>query len=256
MQILYQNSFSRSGETLLLRCFEQHPRVKVLHQLLDLKDEHKLQYDIFKHIKSQKPSNINFSEEEKSILGIVNEDILLVKNATFEVRKPHYGFTLIRNPFSVYKSYMTLGNEVDIRLQMRRWINQIDKRLLFVLNETDLVHSFCAIYTRKMGVLININQPLIRYEDLVSDSKNALLKLCKHLNLTFHQELLFSHENYPKDKKGHGGIDLSAPIMNNDFNKLPELSEYEEHIIYSYTSNILKLCKYKIDFKNRTLTCN
>ena len=62
LKILYMNSFSRSGETLMQRTLNAHKNIAVLIQLKKQDKESQLQYDIFKKIKDARPKTILLSD--------------------------------------------------------------------------------------------------------------------------------------------------------------------------------------------------
>src|SRR5688572_15115142 len=113
MRILYMNSFSRSGETLMLRTLHAHRDICALHQLLRAQDETEHQYNVFKKVRVEKPATIELSEEEARVVEARGKPVLLVKNAIFEMDQPHYGFVLARNPFSAYASYRKLADGLE-----------------------------------------------------------------------------------------------------------------------------------------------
>ena len=254
MRILYMNSFSRSGETLMLRTLHAHRDLCVLHQLLHAREETEHQYNVFKEVKRRTPDTIELSAEEKNAVGARDKPVLVVKNAIFEVPRPHYGFVLVRNPFSVYASYRKLmGGVENPRIQMKRWAQNIDGELLPIVEFGGFLEGFCALYARKMGALLNSGLPVIRYEDLVSHPERSLRALLGALQLEWDENVLHAHEAYPAGKKGHAGTDLSAPISSSNHDLLPELEEWERARVYSYVSGIARQYGYRFDFANRRL---
>lgn len=253
MKIIYMNSFSRSGETLLARSLNAHKNIRTLHQLYNLSEESEELYDVFKRIKINKPRTIEISNNERIAIGIKDEEFLLVKNAIFEIKDSHYGFILVRNPFSVFASYKKMVNRIEPRSQMRRWAGNIDKNLLPIVENERLIDAFCALYLRKMDQVLNHNLPIIHYEKFVKDPKAELKKLLKELNLSWDNNVLLSHEHYPEGKKGHGGIRLDKPIFSNNYDELPKLSEEEKSVIYGYTSSLLIKLSYKVKMKQNRI---
>ena len=255
MQILYMNSFSRSGETLMLRTLQVHKDVEVLHQLYKLADEDKKLYDVFKIIKHELPNEV--SQIEHDPLPFERNKFLVVKNATFENSESHKGFILVRNPFSTYMSYKKLASKLkDDRKQMRNWARAIDPLLLKTVNSGSFLEAFTALYVRKMGALTYIKQPIIRYEDFVKNPENQLYSLLSALDIPWDENVLKAHEFFEENLKGHGGINLSKPITN-QFN--PDISSLtNEEIIYIYNScsSILRYYGYGLSENLKEVVIN
>ena len=236
IKILYMNSFSRSGETLMQRTLNAHKNISTLIQLKKTGTEIKLQYDIFKTIKKNKPNTITLSEKEISELNIpANTDILLVKNAIFLNKEKKYSFMLLRNPYSVYSSYKKMvASQKDPRQQMKNWVHNIDSNLLGIINTGDFLDAFMS-----------------KYENFINDPENTLRSLLSDLSINWDPSILTAHENYEVGKTGHGGIKLWQPIRGEKAGKLPlDLSSSEMDRIYGYCSTIMDKVGYRIQDSN------
>lgn len=254
MRILYMNSFSRSGETLMLRTLHAHREICALHQLLRAQDETEHQYNVFKRVRASTPEAIALSDEESRAIDARGKPVLVVKNAIFEIDHPHYGFILVRNPFSAYASYRKLAGALENpRSQMRRWAQNIDHALVPVVDYGDFLEAFCALYARKMGSLLGRGLPVVHYEAFVAEPEKTLRGLLAALGLEWDGNVLKAHAAYPAGKKGHGGMDLSAPIALNNSHALPDLGALERDRIYSYVSGVARQYGYRFDFANRRL---
>ncbi len=95
-------SFSRSGETLMQRCLNAHPKIEVVHQILapDTEDDIRL----FRALMDRKDQTISSTHKLLAHRDFGPESILLLKNAVWTHKYPRRGFTLVRNPFSVVTS--------------------------------------------------------------------------------------------------------------------------------------------------------
>ena len=249
-RILYMNSFSRSGETLMLRTLNAHRKIHVLHQLHQTKDEIELQYDIFKKIKYDKPTELRLETEEIEKLGIEeSKEILLVKNAIFLNRDSTFSFELLRNPFSVFASYQKLASNLpDNRMQMKNWAKNINGLLIYNIKNMDFLDAFFSIYLYKVSKEIEISDALIRYEDFVEDHRTYLSRLLEKLGIEWDEAVVSAETKYADGEMGHGGIHLWHPIDGSRAWKLPRnLSKSEKHRIFAYTAKMLERYYPEID---------
>lgn len=249
MKLLYMNSFSRSGETLMLRTLNTHKNISILHQLKRKDEEIELQYDVFKKIKKFKPDTMKLTDKEASILGISEEaDTLLVKNAIFLNQDQKYSFMLLRNPYSVYASYKKLAHNLqDPRQQMSQWAKNIDPNLVRLVKEGDFLDAVMSLYLKKVSIEMMTSQSIIKYENFISKPKQSLNKLLKELSIGWDPSVLYAHKQYNRGEKGHGGIKLWQPINGEKANALPsDLSDIEKDRIYAYCSLIMDKAGYRI----------
>lgn len=250
LKILYMNSFSRSGETLMQRTLNAHKNIASLVQLEKQDKESKLQYDVFKKIKEERPASIILSDSEFSELDLADETtILLVKNAIFLNDKKRYSFMLLRNPYSVYASYQKLANHLnDTRQQMRNWANHIDRKLLRLVNNGDFLDALMSLYVKKTFIEYATSSAVIKYEAFISQPEETLKQLLETLSIDWDESVLYAHEHYDVGEKGHGGIKLWQDIQGEKANQLPTtLSEMEYDRIYGYCSTLLETTGYDIE---------
>lgn len=254
LKLLYMNSFSRSGETLMQRTLNAHKNISALIQLKKTGTEIELQYEIFKKIRVSKPDTITLTEEEFTTLELPEETkILLVKNAVFLNKENKYSFMLLRNPYSVYASYRKLSNSLkDPRQQMRNWANNIDQNLIDLVDYGDFLEAVMSIYLKKTLTEINTSNTIVKYENFIAEPEKTLKTLLKELSVDWDPAVLEAHEQYEIGELGHGGIELWQPIRSEKANMLPEnLSDSEIFRIYGFCSILIDRAGY--DIRNNRL---
>jgi len=97
-------SFSRCGETLMLRCLNAHPDIHVVHNL-KAPPESKEDFGLFRLLQKYEPATIERDNAIVQAAGVGNAKIIVVKNAVWEHAHPFEGFVLARNAFSVTESF-------------------------------------------------------------------------------------------------------------------------------------------------------
>lgn len=214
-RIFHMNSFSRSGETLLLRALDAHPNIHVVHQVREPDTQADL--DLWHFLMSYKPKEIDHSHELIQNAKVKPGAVLVLKNAVWTHKHSHNGFVLARNPFAVANSFKIVQEDEEKfkkrKLQYIRWAKYIAPEILpFIKAETDSLTSLCALYNVKMGPLVSYDQPIIRYEEFVSEPKHYLMRICRHLGCDWDEAVLNSHERYEEGEYGHGRIPLWKPI--------------------------------------------
>ena len=259
--IFHIASFSRSGETLLLRTLAVHSRVEVVHNLFDSDSPEDLR--LVKLLKSWSPTAI---PSDHPLLGhrhVGPHTVLVLKNAVWEHDSPFQGLILVRNPFSVIASTGVAEDLVPEkrRVKVDRWCSNIDPAMFGYLSTQDNLTAFCLLYARKMAALHATGLPIVHYERLVRRPRGLLGKICRHLSIGWEPQLMKAHSRYPEGQRGHGRIVLSDPIHCESLQKHKRLPEDTLYRIYGLTSVIFKLYGYEVsadlsvsvreDFKDR-----
>ena len=246
-KIYHMASFSRSGETLMLRCLNAHPDIEVVHQI-DEPDSAE-DRELFKKFMSRKQKSISADDPIVLHRNLKPGSILLLKNAVWIHTYPRHGFTLVRNPFSVVASAKRENPPppriTRQRLQQIRWANHIDRGLVPMMQSGTTLLGFLALYSRKMLQDRRDGLRFVRYEDFVLNPEVWLRKIVAHMGLPWDDQVLRSHEFYPKGLKGHGGINLGQPISAGSIEKYKSLSEITLSRIYGLTHEVLELYGYR-----------
>jgi len=250
-------SFSRSGETLVLRALSAHPDLAVVHQLHAPDSGEDL--ELFKYLKNQDVQRI--SPEHPKVAhrkDVRSARAMILKNAVWEHAHPFEGFILVRNPLAVIASARTLTEtpeaERNHRNQVRRWGRDIDKRMLPFLADCDNTTAFCALFTRKMTALYASGLPIVRYEDFVRKPDSVLRRLVHHLGVPWDEAVLRSHELYSEGEFGHGRIKLSQPINTQSLHKYMVIDRKLKSKIYSLCFPIFHLFGYDFDGEKVTVS--
>jgi hypothetical protein len=249
------SSFSRSGETLLLRCLDAHPDIHVVHQIREPDADADLA--LWKFLMDYEPTEIPHDHELIQAAGVKEGAVLLLKNAVWTHPYPYNGFVLVRNPFAVVNSFKIL-NEDDVKYnkrkqQYRRWARQIDAKVLPLINkEPDNITCLCALYNVKMAPLAKLGLPILRYEDFVTYPETYLNKICDYLGVVWNDLLLKSHTLYSEGELGHGGIPLWKPIHTGSLHSYQKLPKEVISKIYSLTKPVYEMFGYQ--YKNNKIT--
>jgi hypothetical protein len=243
-------SFSRSGETLMLRSLNSHPELAVVHQLREPDLEADL--EIFRHLKANDVRTLSPSHpllRHRDDLDGVRA--LVLKNAVWEHAAPFTGFILVRNPLAVIASARTLNETPEARVQhreqARRWARGIDPRLLPFVGQTDSTTAFCALYTRKMTAAHATGLPIVRYEEFVAEPERILRRLLRHLGVGWDDAALRGHERFRQGEFGHGKIRLWEPIHDKSVEKYADLEPKIKTKIYALCWSAMTLYGYDFD---------
>jgi hypothetical protein len=214
-------SMARSGETLLLKILACHDKVKVVHNL-DAKDDLKKEktFETLKNYQKDKVFRLNalFNHYE-----LKKGDVLLLKQGVWEHKYPFNGFVLARNPISIYSSLKVYDRNLEQydadtnfwfnnNERLIRWSKSMNEELMSELMNAPPFEQFVKFYNYRMGYLFKLNIPIIRFEDLVNETKETLIKVCEILGVEFQPKLMESHNFYGEGLIGHGQNDLSKPI--------------------------------------------
>ena len=243
------SSFSRSGETLLLRCLSAHPDVHIVHNLTK-PPEPKEDLALFHFIKNRKELNVSRKHPKVVAAGASDKKVLLVKNAVWEHKYPYKGFVLARNPLSVVQSFKLIQEpqkKIEYRkAQYERWFTGIDPRLLEALDHDNTV-LLCALYNRKMYPLAKSGLPIIRYEDFVADHEKYLRQIVSTLGLEWSDEVMKSHLNYKEGEYAHGHLPLWRDIHQGSTDKYKQLPKDILALVHGLTYPTLQALGYNFD---------
>lgn len=239
-------SFSRAGETLLLRALNAHPRLAVVHQVHEPDREEDL--TLFRMLKDLDVRRMSLDDprlaHRDDLDGV---EALILKNAVWEHAYPFAGFILMRNPLAIIASARTMNETSSHREQVRRWGRGIDVRMLPFLNSSDATTAFCTLLTRKLTAAHATGLPIVRYEDFVNRPEPVLRRLVAHLGVEWNDIVLRSHEQYSVGEFGHGGIRLWEDIYTNSLEKYRKLGNINKSKIYSLCYPLFELYGYEFD---------
>lgn len=254
--IYHMASFSRSGETLMLRCLNAHPQIEVVHQIRH-RDTPK-DVELFNFLMEYPDKEIPSDHPKVSHRSLKPNSVLLLKNAVWCHATPRQGFTLVRNPFSVVTSaYRDTTDEAQQQRQRRqqlRWAHGIDPLTLPMAAGESTLHGFLALYARKMLQDWHDGLPFVRYEDFVTSPETILRKIVTQLGLDWSPRVLSSHEDYHEGQIGHGGIKLWQPINAGSMDKYSRLSPSDKATVYAMTNEVLRRYGYTWDGESLDLT--
>ena len=256
LKVEHMVSFSRSGETTLLRSLAAHPHLAVVHQLLE--PDRKEDMVLFRHLRGNDVRKIARDHEllaHRDDLASVSS--LILKNAVWEHADPVSGFILVRNPLAVIASARTLeetpASLEKHREQIRRWGRGIDSRMLPFLQDVDTTTGFCTLITRKLVAAHASGLPIVRYEDFVSTPEIVLRRLLSHFGLEWDDRVLRAHERYEEGQLGHGKIKLWEPIHRGSLEKYTKMPKEAKSKIFSLTFPVMHLYGYDFDGERVTL---
>ena len=241
-QIIHMASFSRSGETLMLRCLNAHPSIHVVHQILE--PDQSPDIALFRYLMKHSALDVSSQESTVKDAKVPKGSTILLKNAVWTHPHSFRGFVLVRNPFSVINSFkITREREektVERKKQLRRWAKMIDPQLLPAVSHSDNIAAVCMLYNRKMAPLLRLGLPIVRYEDFVASPDTILPKLLDRLGIPQNQAVLKSHENYAPESYGHGHIPLWQPIHNRSTDSWKRLAPRIISSVYGITWPVMR----------------
>ncbi len=246
-RIFHMASFSRSGETLMLRCLAAHPQIEVVHQIRE--PDHPKDMDLFRYLRAYKALEIDVKDAYVRHRNLGPGSVLLLKNAVWTHPYPRQGFTLIRNPFSIAVSgYRHVDKDSEgIRKNINqhiRWCKDIDRQMLESIKSADILDGMMLLYQRKMFQDHLDGLPFVRYEEFVENPEPYLRKIVHHLGLDWSDEVLRSHEHYGEGELGHGKIKLWRPIHRESTAKYKQLSKEQASRIHALTKQSLDAYGY------------
>lgn len=248
-RILHMASFSRSGETLVLRCMNAHPDVHVVHQIRQ-PDERK-DFALFRRLQTWPAKQIPHHDSHVRATEAKQGQVLLLKNAVWEHHFPFEGFILVRNPFSVFRSFGIIGEGTKGFLKRKeqffRWAAGIDEELIELMKDPDNLTCLCMLYNRKMHALSRLGLPVLHYELFVHYPEASLEWLLAELGLPWSDRVLRSHEDYEEGLYGHGRIPLWKPIHTGSLDSYKRVPDALFRRIYGLTYPTLEAFGYEVE---------
>jgi hypothetical protein len=247
--IFQMASFSRSGETLLLRCLNAHPDIEVVHQI-EARDRAE-DLALFRHLMTREATDIPADDPLLAHRSLGPRSVLVVKNAVWTHPHPRRGFILARNPFSVVRSAFRdrpkpESVEKNVAQQVR-WAEGIDPLLVPAMRMEPTLTSFTMLYARKMLADRRDGLPFLRYEEFVKRPEPWLRKVVAHLGLDWSDRVLRSHEDYPEGALGHGRIKLSEPIHTGSGRRYRKMTPEQLSHVYGVAHEALRRYGYTWD---------
>lgn len=221
----FMSSMARSGETMMLRCFDAHSKIVAVGEGVNQK-------------------YVNNYDKVKS-------EIVVIKQGTYEIEGPFFGFVLSRSPLSIYRSLLDFSDDKEgVSGRLRRWMKNIDSNV--DLNDGDLM-NFCNFYNRRMGALFNTGLPIVRYEDVVKKPKKIFSELCKILKIEFESDMINSHKFYKPNTITHAKNDLGLPIHTKSLNKWKEMDDNTISKIIKETKDVYSMYGYHLSARSMKL---
>jgi hypothetical protein len=252
--ILHMASFSRSGETVMLRALQAHQMLHVVHQVKDPETPENV--NLFKTLMQHAPLQIGAEHPAVRAARVPSHATLVVKNALWTHKWPFRGFVLVRNPFSVVNSFKAVHESkkrmVKRRLQLKRWTKRIDPALLPALASVNTVAYVCMLYNRKMHGLAFGGLPIVRYEDFVESPERVLRALLSRLEIPWDRAVLDSHKNYKVGELGHGKIRLWEPIHCRSADSWKDMDAATRSTIYGISNPTMHAFGYAYDGEHLT----
>lgn len=244
--IFHLSSFARSGETLLLRCLAAHPDIEVVHQLKRKDDPADLR--LFKFLMSYAPTEIQDAHEKARHRALGSNSVLLLKSSVWVHRFPRRGFCLVRNPFSVITSLITVDHGTEgFSNRLARWASLMDPALVPVMKSEPPALAAAVLYNRKILKDARDGLPILRYEDFVQSPETWLRRILDHVNLPWTDRVLTSHLDHDVGDLGHGGIDLSRPVDNKSAEKFRRLEPRTLNLINAVCHEAMDRLGYRWD---------
>ncbi len=230
LRIVQMASMARSGETLVLRTFNAHPLVHVVHDLRPGNTSAELR--LFNLLRVWPGNSLpRWQLDEHVVPGAIDARtrVLLIKQGVFAPRHDFDGFGLVRNPYASFSSLWSYdarqaGRGPDAALnalnwralrlpRLVAWCDAMLPQLVPALRqETDPVRQFLMFWQARVAQIVARCPLVLPYEDLTDDPEHAMRSLCMQIDLPFEPAMLQAHQRFAPGTKGHGGIDLGAPI--------------------------------------------
>lgn len=238
-------SFSRSGETVVLRALNAHPRIHVVHQIQ--RPDERTAIKLAKTLGTFAETSISHTHPAVLAAKVPQGASILLKNATWSHSFPFKGFVLVRNPFAIANSAKITVPRSNRKDKYKRWADSIDPKVSAAINSVDDLVTLCMLWNRKMAPLSQARLPIVRYEDFVTQPEKTLRSLLSRLNLDWSDSVLNSHAAYPEAMKGHGGIHLSQPVHSRSLDSWKQLPRAALATIYGITYSIMVEFGYTYD---------
>lgn len=256
--IVHVASMARSGETVFLRSLNAHP---LIHNLVNLREkDNEPETHLFRFLQHYESTHIDSNHPLMENLELKSNQTLLVKQGVWEHKYPFNGVVLVRNPISVYASMISYNASSPEEFQDRkkaltrnckRWLRDIDNKLLDSFSSLNVIEQFCAFYNRRMYPLSQLELPIVHYEEFCLRPEPYLKKVLSSFSLHYENSVAQSHLNYSNKQTGHGLIQLAEPINPKSLNKWQKyISENEFNVIAALTYNTWNAFGYQIEWPN------
>lgn len=246
--LIMMTSFARSGETMMLRALNAHPRIEVVSQILDA-DEPPQDVRLFEALQDYPDFVLRRANPLLAHRSVGPDSIVIVKHGIWTHRWPHIDFVLARNPFAIVKSLRQYAidnheDEQHRRHRLARWAGKIDASLVPLCLKGDETEAIAYLYRSKMLARSTTRLGVVRYEDFVAAPEREMPKVLRMMKLPWDERVLRAHENYPQGKIGHGKIKLWEAIRLTPHKPETGLPQREFDIIASITRPVLDLYGY------------
>ena len=247
--LIMMTSFARSGETMMLRALNAHPRIEVVSQILEADERHE-DSRLFEALQDYPDFVLRRANPLLAHRNVGADSIVIVKHGIWTHRWPHLDFVLVRNPFSIVKSLRQYAidnreDEPHRRNRLARWARKIDPSLVAFCLKGDETEAIARLYRSKMLAKSTQRLGVVRYEDFVAFPDREMARVMRMLGLPWDDRVLRAHEAYPQGKLGHGNIKLWEAIRLTPHVPDMDMPPREFDIIASITAPVLELYGYK-----------
>lgn len=257
---------ARSGETLMLRVLDAHPRLRSVIQIE--REQRDYENRLFDLLRTWPHRTLPGDHPLLRPYQLDSSEILVLKQGIWEHEHPFWGFVLVRNPVSVFASldewdHLTTHPDGPLAWareraggrgrrpntgRYRRWLASIDTALAESIVHCDPVEQFCAFYNRRMAPLADLGLPVVHYERLVQAPRRVLGDLLGQLEIPYTDDLLESHRRFEPGRKGHGTIDLGKPISTASLHKYQRVGRRVFHRIRALTAATWRRYGYTLEW--------
>jgi len=229
LQILQLGSMARSGETLFLRTLAAHPQVHVVHDLRPTNTPAETR--LFNLLRLWPANEIDRASVQPLLDRPLGSQVthLLLKQGVFQPLHDWRGVVLLRNPYAVFCSLwrydaQQAGEPDEPARHLAYWNTRRLPRLMAWADAMDPdlsarlrgmaepIEQFLCFYAARTRQLAASGQPILPYEDFVNRHDEVLPWLCETLGLPWDDRVMQAHRAFPPGERGHGGIDLGAPV--------------------------------------------
>ncbi|MGU3496317.1 hypothetical protein ACLBXM_19935 [Xanthobacteraceae bacterium A53D] len=250
--LVLMTSFARSGETLVLRSLNAHPRIKVVHHIVAGPDEDPDDMRLARALVHYPDRMIRRTHPYLAHANVHPRGRIVVKHAVWTHRHPAVEFVLARNPFAAIASLQRYGvehneSEDHRRKRLARWARGIAPEFVGLCKTGDEVEAAAHLYNAKMTATQQDCVGLIRYEDVTRNPEAEFRRLMNMLGLGWSSAMLESHTHYRQGRIGHGGIKLSEPIRLIESPYSGGLARHHFEMVSEITRPALALMGYEVD---------
>lgn len=212
-------SMARSGETLVLKYLSRHPNLKIVHNLKAVDEDY--ERALFKFLKTSPETSLELSHPLLAPYQLKPGQALVLKQGVWQHRFPFKGFTLVRNPLSIYASLRTYDAEPGKPLdetypvmsgRLRKWFKAMNPNALEKFDSLGSVEQFCFFYRKRMEHFQTLDLPHVRYADIVREPEGSFRAICAAINVPFVENMLISGDTSDDSQIGHGNHVMSSAI--------------------------------------------